>query len=135
DFDELPGQQRGGIGIADLLEDDGEFVAAETGDQVLGTHAPAQPLGYDLQQPVAGGVAEAVVDVLEAVQVKEKQCQPPLVTFGPFQGMFQAGGEQQPVGQSGEDVVVGLAPEPLFRLLDAGDVGEQGDVVGPDRKS
>ena len=54
------------------VHDDGELVAADAGDDVAGAHAAAQPLGEHEQQLVTGGVAAAVVDVLEVVEVDEQ---------------------------------------------------------------
>ena len=56
----------------DILEQDREFVAAETGDAVAGPDGAAQALADDLEQRVAGGVPEAVVDGLELVEVEEE---------------------------------------------------------------
>ena len=50
----------------------GELVAAEAGDHVAGTQHAAQALGDDLEQAVAGPVAERVVDDLEVVEVDEQ---------------------------------------------------------------
>ena len=58
-------------GIADVLDQDGELVAAEPRDRVRRPHGFAQPGGDLLQHLVARGVAEAVVDGLEIVEVEE----------------------------------------------------------------
>ena len=49
-----------------------ELVAAEAGDHVAGAQHAAQALGDDLEQAVAGPVAERVVDDLEVVEVDEQ---------------------------------------------------------------
>ena len=49
-----------------------ELVAAEAGDGVGRAQARLHALGHLGQQPVAGGVAEAVVDALEVVEVEEQ---------------------------------------------------------------
>ena len=51
--------------------EDRELVAAEAGDGVVGAQRVAQALAADLEQAVAGGVAERVVDLLEVVEVEE----------------------------------------------------------------
>ena len=51
--------------------EDRELVAAEAGDGVLAAQRVAQALAADLQQLVAGRVAERVVDLLEVVEVDE----------------------------------------------------------------
>ena len=49
-----------------------ELVAAEARDDVGRAHRGAQPVGHRHEQAVAGRVAEAVVDHLEAVEVEEQ---------------------------------------------------------------
>jgi hypothetical protein len=51
--------------VAGVFDEHGELVPAEAGHGVAGPHARLQPLGHLDEQPVAGGVAEAVVDLLE----------------------------------------------------------------------
>ena len=53
-------------------------------------------------------MTEAVVHVLEAVEVDEQHRQHPRVAVGTSQGMGHAVGEQRPVGQAGERVAEGL---------------------------
>ena len=50
---------------------DGELVAAHARDGVGLAHQSAQPIGHHLQQLVADGMAERVVDVLEVVEVED----------------------------------------------------------------
>ena len=57
------------LGVADQ---DRELVAAEARGGVDRAHAVVQPPRDLLQHLVAGGVAEAVVDVLEVVHVEEQ---------------------------------------------------------------
>ena len=60
---------------ADLAADgdrDRELVAAEARDQVAGAQHAPHALGDDLEQVVAGAVAERVVDHLEVVEVDEQ---------------------------------------------------------------
>ena len=51
------------------LEQHHELVSSQAADSVLVSHDRPQPLADDLQQPIPGGVSEAVVDVLEAIDV------------------------------------------------------------------
>ena len=62
------------LGLGDLLQQHGEFVAAETGQRVDAAQPVGQALCYLLQQFVAGQMAEIVVDVLEAVEIHHQQC-------------------------------------------------------------
>ena len=110
-----------------------ELVAAEPGDGVAVADGAAEAVRDLDEHRVAAVVAEAVVDVLEAVEVAEQHRDAPLGAVGqPLQCPF----EQHPVGQSGQRVVVGLeaeafvlvAQEPLH-LLAGGDVLEVRDHV------
>ena len=67
-----------GVGLhaaAVVLEQHGELVAAETRRGVRRARAVGQAGGRGAQQLVAGGVADAVVDGLEAVEVDEEHAQ------------------------------------------------------------
>ena len=59
----------------DVVQEDGELVAAEAGEQVVarGRRQPGEPLGHVAEQVVAGVVAQAVVDLLEPVEVEQQQ--------------------------------------------------------------
>ena len=87
-------------------------------------------LGDDLQEFVAGAVAEAVVDELEIVEIDEHHRRPAIVARARSHRLRQAILEQDAVGQAGQSVVVGHEMDAIFGALaldrDAGDVG--GDV-------
>ena len=112
--------------VVEVLEDDRELVTAETGDGVLGSHAREEALGDALQHRVTCRVTEAVVRVLEAVEIAEDDRDPSLARFRERECRVEALGEQQPVGQSGERVVQRepaefglLGPKRLDRRLEA----------------
>ena len=58
--------------VVDAGEHDRELVAAHPGDEVAGPDAAAQAAATRDEELVAGVVAEAVVHVLEAVEVEEQ---------------------------------------------------------------
>ena len=70
---DLVGDDRGDVDILDAGQEDGELVTTEARDGVLRAEGRQQTLATWLQQLVAGGVAEGVVHVLEAVEVEEEQ--------------------------------------------------------------
>jgi len=72
----------------------------------------------------------AVVDVLEAVQVEVEQGQGALVALGLVKGLGQAVQAQQPVGQTGEGIVVGQVFGPRLGLLLGGDVAPDDMQLG-----
>ena len=61
--------------VRHFREQDHEFIAALPADGVRAAHASEQPLRHGLQQAVADGVAQRVVDVLEAIHVQEQHRQ------------------------------------------------------------
>ena len=58
--------------VADVVEQERELVAAQPGDGVVRAERTFQAACDRLEQLVAAGVAEAVVDDLEAVEVEEQ---------------------------------------------------------------
>jgi hypothetical protein len=91
---------------------------------VPGLQAAPQPLGHHPQDLVARGVAEAVVDRLEVVQVEQEQGRggPGRRKLG--QGLAEAPGERDPVVEPGQGVDAG-PPDQLGGQL--GPVEGQGD--------
>ncbi|MCY1425710.1 hypothetical protein D9M71_415050 [compost metagenome] len=124
------GDAPGVFGTVQAGQQDDEFVAAQAGHGVDVAQLLAQAMGDALEQQVAHWVAETVVDVLEAVEVDEKNGAVEVVVGGFDQRQLQAALEQQAVGQAGERVVVGLVVEPRLGVLERRDVGEHTDVVG-----
>jgi hypothetical protein len=104
--------------VGDLGDQHGELVAAQPGRHVARLQAAAQPLGHHPQDLVAGGVAEAVVDGLEVVQVQQQQGRGGAGAGERGQGLGQAAGEQGPVAEPGEGV-------------EGGQPGQLGGQLGP----
>ncbi len=77
-LEDLAGQVAGN-GFVGAGHQQHEFIAAHAGDGGAGGRAGGKPCGHDAQQFVAGMVTQAVVDVLEAVQVDEHQREPRVV--------------------------------------------------------
>ena len=107
------------LGVA---QQDRELVAAEPRGRVDRAHAVGQAPGDHLEDLVAGGVAEAVVDVLEVVEVEEQHRHRPLVAAAPDERVLDAVAEQRAVRQPGERVVEGLVLEFVLEGLALGDV-------------
>ncbi len=105
-----------------------ELVAAEPGDHLAGRRRTAlQPVRDLDQEPVAGRVAEAVVDGLEAVEVQVAEAEADAFLSG--EGLLQTFEEQGPVGQSGERVVGGLVAQPQIQQPPLGGVLHQRKLV------
>ena len=77
--------------LVDVLEQDDELVASEARGGVGGADAAEQPSRGLAQEHVAGGVAEAVVDVLERVEVDEQDRDPRVAPAPRAPGRARAG--------------------------------------------
>ena len=108
--------------VVHIFEQDRELVAAEAGGGVGGPDARGDALSDLEQDPVAGGVAEAVVDGLEVVEVDEQHSHPDAVAEGPRDRVADALVEQRPVGEVGDRIVEGLVGELLLERLALRDV-------------
>ena len=82
-------------------------------DRVAGADDAAHPLADLAQQPVAGGVAQAVVDLPEGVEVDGDDDEPLTLAARRSDGLGDAVAEQQLVRQPGGGVVDG----PVAQLL------------------
>ena len=110
-----------------LLDEHGELVPAQAGRRVpradAGDEAPR-----DLDQDrVAGRVTEAVVHVLEVVEVDEEHRERPARAPRAQQRVLQPVAEQAAVRELRERVVEGLVHEPLLERLALVDAPERED--------
>ncbi len=133
--------QRGGEGGEDAVGEVGdvplaagaggeghELVPAEPGHHLVGPgDAALQPVRDLHEEPVAGGVAEAVVDDLEAVEVEVAEAEAGVVAGG--ERLLQSLEEQGPVGESGEGVVGGLVAQAQMEQAPLGGVLQEGQLV------
>ena len=129
-----------------LREDEGELVAAPAEARVVLAQAGAQDLADRHQAAIAGGVAEAVVDVLEAVEVGDDDRQRGAAAAHASDLGGEGLDERAAVGQAGQLVVAGLVlgpvaavdePEPLSadrRHEPPDEQGEGGEQQQPGRE-
>ncbi len=96
--------------IAGAVPDDerGELVTAEPGGGVAGPDGVLEPPSGLDEQFVARLVADGVVDLFEAVEVDEEDGGARVARPPPAERLADPGGEQGPVGQVGERVVLGV---------------------------
>ena len=94
-----------------IPEEDRELVAADPGGQVAGPQRRLDALADGRQERVAGGVAEGVVDDLEVVEVEEQHDRDQPGGVGRLESLGHALGEERPVGEPGQRVVIGLVLE------------------------
>ena len=115
------------------LQEDGELVATQARHQVDGPHTVVQALGDFVQQLVAGHMAQAVVDHLEAIQIQEQHRKPLLgIQSRALNRHFQAFMEAIPIRQVGQAVVVGDVEQATLRQVARGNVVQLVDQALPD---
>ena len=120
------GGDRGQRLVVDADAEHGELVAAEPGDEVLLAHGARRRCGDLDQQPVAGLVAEAVVDDLEVVEVEEEHGDA-LARLG---GSLERRDERGAVRQAGEGVEPGAAWK---TSADKTSLSDRPRLAGPER--
>ena len=118
----------------DAIEEHGEFIATKTRqrrlgdrrraghtrDHVVGPHGRGQPLGEHHEQAIAGGVPQAVVDVLEPVEVDKQHRELVVLAARPAsKGAVQPFLEQGAIGQLRQVVVNGVVHQALARRAKA----------------
>ena len=111
---------RGSVVVA--LGEDDELVAAEPPDRLAAPQHGFEPGADRAEELIAGGVAERVVDLLEAVEVDEQHARHTEVAAGARHHLFDAVEHERAVRETGERVVQGLVAD----LVDQAGVAHRG---------
>ena len=133
------GKRRGVGRLLHLGHDDGELVAAQTGNRVGLSGAAAQAVGDQFQQFVADRMSERIVDALELIEI-EAQDRQALAAFDAFEFVFQPFAQQDAVGQVGQRVVARhmrdapIGAQPLGDVLVGRQPSAARDRLAHDRK-
>ena len=90
-----------------------------------------QPAGHLDEDPVAGAVAERVVDDLEVVEVEEQDGRARPAALAAGEGALDVVAEQDPVRQAGQRIVERVVAELRLEDLAVGRVDEQALRDGP----
>jgi hypothetical protein len=122
------GQTFHGVRAGAVALDDGELVAPHARDAVLGAQLGTQTLGHDLQQFIAGGVPQAVIDILEMVQVQQIEGEGGVVAAQARQFPIEGLAQEVAVGKPGEGIVEGQEMDALLLFQALADVtkGDRG---------
>ena len=103
---EQPAHEQRDVALAgDVLAEHDELVTADARDRVARAQDRDDVAGHRHEHRVARIVAEAVVDLLELVEVEEQHRHRPAGSARPGQRRLDAVAEQSPVGQVGQAVV------------------------------
>jgi hypothetical protein len=111
-------------GIAEVVADHAELVAAEPCDRVARAQRARQPLAQCAQQLVARVMAAAVVDELELVEVEEQDGDRRLAPCAVLDGLGETVDEQRAVGKAREGILHGLTAHLVLRAAAVDRVGE-----------
>src|SRR5208283_1885313 len=108
-----------------ILDQDGKFIAAQARCRVLGAQRSKESSGGRHEKSVARGVAEAIVDFLEFVQIQIENAATVVgAAHATAQREVEAVKEERPVRQACEHVVHGVVLEFFFGLLVLADVAK-----------
>lgn len=102
-----------------------EFLAAQTRHEIVRPQGAPADVGDPAQDQIAGGMAVAIVDLFEMIEIEQQQGHPLVVATGALQQSAAAVEELPAVGELGELVDGGEPAEVAFDLLEVGDLGLQ----------
>ena len=119
-------------GVEYAFHQNRKLVTAQACRRILGTERRQHPFGNRDQQYISGGVAQRVVDLLEAVQIQKQHAAALVRTARPArQGQVQPVKEQRAVWQSRQHVVHGVVRQAFLRLAAIADVAKGINVADP----
>ena len=104
-----------------LGHDDGEFVAAQTGNRIRLSGAATQTVGDQFQQLIADRMAKRIVDALELIEIEAKDRQA-FAAFDAFEFVLQPLSQHNAIGQVGQRVMARHMSDPPFGALSFSDV-------------
>ncbi len=111
------GDRAGVLGPFEPVEQDPEVVAAEARHEVREPQLPFEAAREDLEQFVARGAPQGVVELLEAVAVDQDDGAQPVRDAAALQQGVKAGFEHRAVPEPGERVVQGVVAQLLVDAL------------------
>ena len=127
-FAQRLGKSNDALGLALRQQNERELVARQARQRVLRLEQPGEPARQREQDRVADRDADGIVDLLEPIEVDHHDGGlDRRVGLREGEHAFQAIDEQFAVGQAGEIVVNRIVQQPLFRVLELGDIGERAD--------
>ncbi len=123
-----------GAGAFFFPEDDGEFIAADSGDEVVIANAAAHEIGELLEDFVAAAVAVLVVVLFEIVDVEEEEGHRESFEAGLFDDLGQELTEVAAVGEAGEFVGDGEALQAGVAVVQGAEPGQVAREVGEESR-
>ncbi len=127
-LDDAVRQRLGGTELVALAGlNDGEFVAAEPGQNIGLAQQRFQTGRHFDQQGIAGGMAERIVDLFETIEVQQENGEGLLQAALPRRGFVDFLNERSAIGETRQRVMVRQKGDALLGLLPLGDVLDDGN--------
>ena len=123
-FEDSVGEAQDDLRGFDVVDQADELVSADPGDGICLADTAFQPTTDRDQELIPDLVTQAIVDVLEAVDVEEEDTEPRIrPSLRPCDGLAQTVQEECAVGKTGQGVVERVVLEAVLGRLSLGDVG------------
>ena len=119
------GDHQGIVLVRQLSQNDDKFIPARTGKSIHGTQPRTDACDHLLQADIARGMTEGVVDFFKAIEIETKHGCLVSVTGSLGEAALHTIFKQQPIGQTGKQIMVGLVDQQLMQLLAIGYVLHQ----------
>lgn len=116
-FQKLFDSRQATLGTVEVAEHGNEFIAAKPRERVLVLHGGLHAVRNSGEEFVSYGVAVAVIDAFEVVEIKTDDCQGAATALGLGHGVAQAFTKVHSIGQTGEQIVQGRALHFLLVFL------------------
>ncbi len=129
-FGGVDGSLQGVVTIGTGRQQEGELVTAHARHRIVLVDAGGQARGDILEHAIARGMAQRIVDRLEAIEVEKQQHHPVTMACGLLQAVVQTVLEQGSIRQLGEAIVIGQPMDALLAGLALAHVAEETDVAG-----
>ncbi len=123
-LDDPLAQQHRFLGPRQILDDDGELVAAPSGQGVLRPQEGTQALGHLHQHGVADQVPDGIVDQLEPIEIEKEHCHEGVPAIEATQRVPQPIHEHRAIGDTGQWIGRSLVLEVEFGLPAITDVAD-----------
>ena len=103
-----------GLGVLDILEDNGKFIATKPCHGIALTNATREPFGNFLEKQIAKLMTLGVIDDFEIIKFDEQQCQGLVIAPASNQCLLEPAPEQTSIGKACQLIKLGKVRQSLF---------------------
>src|ERR1043165_9553523 len=105
------------------MEQNCEFIAAESGDRITWTNIHSESVGDCKQKLIADRMAHAVIDYFESIEIKEHDCKWRLLgTPNALHRLLELVHEKHSIGQASQGIMKCVMDQFFLSLLARADV-------------